>query len=129
MSESIQNSLLRAIDTIVEQRVESSEKTISKIGIVRSVKGFDAEVEIQGALSTCVLPEHLHDWIDVDDIVVVQDLYGNNSNKVITGKTGTTRADSFTIFDEGTNKSVSGVERIYDTTSNEEIDSHIVMSE
>ena len=127
--DSIQNSLLQAIDTVVAQRLSNAEKTVSRIGIVKKVLGFDAEVDIQGELSTCTLPEHLHDWIDVDDIVVVQDLYGNNSNKVITGKTGTTRADSFVIFDESINKSVSGVERIHDTTSNSEVDSHIVMSE
>lgn len=127
--DSIQNSLLKAIDTIVEQRVLNSEKTVSRIGIVKTVLGFDAQVDIQGELSTCVLPEHLHSWIDVDDIVVVQDLYGNNSNKVITGKTGTTRSDSFVILDESSGKFISGVERIHDTTSNSEVDSHIVMSE
>lgn len=121
-STNLQNSLINAINILVKESINQTKFTSSNIGLVKFVKGFDCTVEIQGDEISCTLMEHLHDWIDVDDIVIVQDLYNNNIKKAVIGKVGTTRPISFTIFDENKGKSVSGVEHLYDKSTDEKVD-------
>ena len=65
------------------------------------------------------MPEHLHSWIQKDDIVVIQDLYGDGSKKVVTGKTGSRNTSpSLVFYDDETNMNISGVEVVYDEKGN-----------
>ncbi len=122
MDKSIQDSLIDAIDILVKERVNSTKYTASNLGLVRSVKGFDCSVEVQGNVLSCVLMEHLHDWVQVDDIVIVQDLYNDNTKKAVIGKVGTSRPTSFTVYDDAKGKAVSGVEELYDESTGESVD-------
>lgn len=122
MDKNLQDSLLEAINILVREQVKSTKYTASNYGIVKSVKGFDCIVDIQGNELKCVLMEHLHDWIQVDDIVIVQDLYNDNTKKAVIGKVGTSRPTSFTIYDSNKEKAVSGVEELYDESTGEFID-------
>lgn len=111
----VQDSLLKAIDIVVNDQIKNTKFTVSNIGQVKSVAGFDCVVELAGSEYNCILPEHLHDWIQEDDIVVVQDLYSDNIKKIVVGKIGTSRPTSFTIYDTDAHRSVSGVEQLHDT--------------
>lgn len=122
MDKNIQNSLLEAIDILVKQQVNDTKYTSSNYGKVLAVKGFDCVVEMQGNELKCVLMEHLHDWIQVDDIVIIQDLYNDNTKKAVIGKVGTSRPTSFTIYDESKGKAVSGVEELQDEDTGEFVD-------
>jgi hypothetical protein len=118
----IQESILEAISILVKENINHTPYTSSNIGKVKSVKAFDCVVEIHGNDVECVLMEHLHDWIQVDDIVIVQDLYNDNTKKAVMGKVGTSRPTSFTIYDEDKGKSVSGVEELIDDETGEFVD-------
>lgn len=122
LDKDLQDSILRAVNILVRQGISQMNYTSSNIGIVRSVQGFECVVEIQGSELSCVLMEHLQDWIQNDDIVIVQDLYNDNSKKAVIGKIGTSRPTSFTIFDTEKGKSVSGVEQLFDEEKKQELD-------
>lgn len=122
MEQDIQKSILDAINILVKDKVDKAKYTSSNLGIVKSVKGFDCVVDVQGNELSCVLMEHLHDWIQVDDIVIVQDLYNDNTKKAVIGKIGTSRPTSFTIEDSSIKKGVSGVEQLYDESTGKEVD-------
>lgn len=88
MNEDIQKSLIEAIEILVDETIKNTEYTTSQIGLVKSIKAFDVEVEIFGSITKCKLAEHLHTLIKVGDIVLVQDLYNNNVKKFIVSKLG-----------------------------------------
>lgn len=121
MDANLQNSLIDAINIIVKENINQTKYTSSNVGLVKSVKGFDCIVEMQDSEVSCTLMEHLHDWVDVDDIVIVQDLYNNNIKRAVIGKVGTSRPVSLTIFDDNKGKSVSGVEHLYDQSEDEKV--------
>lgn len=110
MDKSIQDSLLEAIDIMVSDSIKKAKYTSSTIGKVKSVKLPDCVVTLADNEVTCVLPEHLHNWIQKDDIVIVQDLYNDNSKKTVVGKVGSSRPVSLVIFDEAVGKDISGVD-------------------
>lgn len=122
MEKAVQESLVEAIDILVDKRLNQTKYTSSNYGIVKSVKGFDCSVEMQGDEVACILMEHLHDWIQKDDIVIVQDLYNDSVKKAVIGKVGSTRKTSFTIYDTKKGGGVSGVEQVYDDKKEEEVD-------
>lgn len=122
MEKDLQESLVEAINILVKESLNQTKYTASNVGIVKSAKGFDCVVEIQGDELTCVLMEHLHDWVHTDDIVIVQDLYNDNTKKAVIGKVGTSRNTSFTTFDTVKQKSISGVEQLYDESTGKEVD-------
>jgi hypothetical protein len=86
----VQKSLIEAIDIIVGETIKKTEYTSSYIGKVKVKNGFDCTVEIFGEDTQCKLVEHLQTSVNVNDIVLVQDLYNSNVNKFIVCKLGTT---------------------------------------
>ena len=114
MSKDVQNSLLEAINIMVSQNINNMQYTSSNTGIVKSVGAFDCMVEINGEEYKCSLMEHLHDWIQEDDIVIIQDLYNNGLKRMVLGKVGTTRPTSFTVYDTEKGRAISGVEMLVD---------------
>ena len=122
MDTDVQNSILNAIDIMVKQGVSNIKLTSSTVGLVKKVSGFECVVEIANSEYKCVLMEHLHDWIDVDDIVIIQDLYNDNTKKAVIGKIGTTRTTSFTIYDTQKQKSISGVDALFDEETGTRLD-------
>lgn len=101
---------------VARSEVKNSKTTSSKIGyVVEDPSGFDCTVHIDGQDVSCTLTEHLHSWIQKDDVVIVQDLYGDGRNRIVTGKTGSRNtAPSIVFHDEGTGKNISGVDVIHD---------------
>lgn len=105
-----QQNILEAIRTIAKQEVNRSSGPIIEVGVVvGDPQGYECIVEIQGTEKTCVLPEHLHDWISKDDIVFVTDTNGNGANLVVTGSSGSKRDQTLVVNDESKNRLVGGV--------------------
>ncbi|KEK23934.1 hypothetical protein [Bacillus gaemokensis] len=90
MKKSVQDSLLEAIDIIVGEKLSKTSYTSSHVGKVKKVNGFDCTVEVYGSDTECKLLEHMHTQIKVGDIVVVQDLYNDNTHKFVQCKIGET---------------------------------------
>ncbi|WP_347284052.1 hypothetical protein [Lactobacillus taiwanensis] len=117
----MQNNLIDAIKTIVNNELNNVSASQSMTGVVvEDPVGYKCIVKVSGVEMECTLPEHLHDWISKDDIVVIQDLYGNGAELVITGSSGTTRNQSLVISDESRDKGklVSGVTKFEDEDGN-----------
>lgn len=113
----MQNNLIDAIRTIVNNEMSNVSSPQSMTGVVvEDPVGYKCIVRVSGVERECTLPEHLHDWISKDDIVVIQDLYGNGAELVITGSSGTTRDQTLVISDENKDKGklVSGVTKFED---------------
>lgn len=110
-----QQAIIESIEKVVHAGISNMQTTNSLIGfVVGEPKGFDVTVSIYGEEYKCILPEHLHSWIQDKDVVIVQDLYGDGRSKVVTGKTGTTHQDSSLVFvDTEKDKIVSGRDGIF----------------
>lgn len=126
MDKSLQNSLLEAIDIMVSDSIQRTKYTSSVIGKVKAVNLPDCTVVLPDNEITCVLPEHLHDWIQKDDIVIVQDLYNDNTKKAVVGKVGSTRPVSFVMYDEKIGRGVSAVDATEDPKTGKVDDSVIL---
>jgi hypothetical protein len=90
MSAELQRKLIETIEILVDEAIKKTPYTSSNIGKVKSINGFECVVEFLGSETTCTMAEHLHTFIKVGDIVVIQDLYNNNINKFIVNKLGET---------------------------------------
>jgi len=108
MDKAVQDSLLEAINIIVSDSIKKTKYTSSSIGKVKSVALPDCVVSLVNNDVTCVLPEHLHDWIQKGDIVIIQDLYNDNTKKAVVGKVGSPTT-AFVMSNEAIGKNVSGV--------------------
>lgn len=106
----IQESLLKGVEIMVDSKFSNYQLPKNLIGkVVENPNGYDCSVSIFETIYTCTLPEHLHDWLSKDDMVIVQDIYGDGSNMIIIGSHGSTRKQTLTINDENKGKLVSGV--------------------
>ena len=115
-----QKGIVTAIEKVVDSKLYGLSTTNSLIGIViEEPRGFDCKVSIRGQEFECTLPEHLHTWIQKDDVVIVQDLYGDGRSKIITGKTGTVhKQPSIVFFDKEKEKNISGRDGLFDESGN-----------
>lgn len=116
----MQNSLVDAVNKIVDVKMGSLSTTNSTIGIVSSEpSGFSCTVKINNEEFECTIPEHLHPWIQKDDIVILQDLYGNGQKRMIIGKTGQLQqSPSLVFYDKKQKKNTSGVDGLFDSEGN-----------
>ncbi|KRL07940.1 hypothetical protein [Liquorilactobacillus hordei] len=106
----IQTNIIDSINTLVDSKLSATNTPQNKVGVVvQDPSGYNCIVKINGTEFTCTLPEHLHDWISKDDIVIVQDLYGNGLSLTIIGSSGSTRNNTLVIHDEKLNRNISGV--------------------
>ena len=115
-----QKNILDAITVVVKAEMGKQSTTNSLVGfVVANPVGFDCTVDVGAIEYYCQLPEHLHSWIQKDDIVVIQDLYGDGSKKVVAGKTGSRNASpSLVFYDDETNMNISGVDVVFDEEGN-----------
>lgn len=114
----LQKKMVDTIVSIVDAKLNRNTTTNSRFGyVVNDPEGFSAIVSINGEEYQCTLPEHLHTWVQKDDVVIIQDLFGNGSKLVITGKTGSRmETPQLVFFDE--DKAVSGVDVLIDEKGN-----------
>lgn len=116
----IQNALLEAVEIVVDSKLKNTNQTNSMIGVVVSDPiGFEVSVQMQGSVFTCTLPEHLHSWVQKDDIVIIQDLYSDGQKRIVTGKTGQLQSTpSLVFYSEEKDGLISGVDGIFDDYGN-----------
>lgn len=115
-----QVKIIEAIGKVVDSKLDTLSTTNSTIGfVVDEPQGFDCTVSINDHNFEAILPEHLHTWIQKDDIVIVQDLYGDGRKKVITGKTGSRQqVPTLVFYDDEKGRNVSGRDGIFDGSGN-----------
>ncbi|MBS4462280.1 hypothetical protein JXA27_06875 [Aerococcaceae bacterium zg-B36] len=118
-----QEKLIQAIDVVVKSRLNNYQTTNSMIGVLtEDPVGFDCKVRINNEIIECSVPEHLHSWVQKDDIVIVQDLYNDGRKKLITGKTGQLQAHPSIVFEDPNKKKlISGRDGIFETSNDEKI--------
>jgi len=81
-----QQSIVQAIETIVQQMIDSTSYTSSSIGVVSDIQGLDCKVKIFGQDVKCILLEHMVGKVNIGDVVVVQDLFNDGKSKYIQSK-------------------------------------------
>lgn len=117
----MQENVIRAIRTIVGAEMQSMNATKSTIGIVLdNPKNYKAKVKINDDVFEAIVPEHVHHWIQKDDVVVIRDLYNDKKKLVIEGKTGHVSGEPQLVFSDArdTDKYVSGVDGVFDENGN-----------
>lgn len=117
----MQENVIRAIRTIVGAEMQSMNATKSTIGIVLdNPKNYKAKVKINDDVFEAIVPEHVHHWIQKDDVVVIRDLYNDKKKLVIEGKTGHVSGEPQLVFSDArdTDKYVSGVDGVFDEHGN-----------
>lgn len=120
-SKDMQENVIRAIRTIVGAEMQSMNATKSTIGIVLdNPKNYKAKVKINDDVFEAIVPEHVHHWIQKDDVVVIRDLYNDKKKLVIEGKTGHISGEPQLVFSDArdTDKYVSGVDGVFDENGN-----------
>lgn len=127
----MQKNIISAIQEITRAEIGKKSTTSSKIGyVVDDPSGFDCKVSIGGQVVSCQLPEHLHSWVQKDDVVIIQDLYGDGSRKVVTGKTGSRNTEPSLVFhDEESGRNISGVDVVHDESGIGKLDTYGTVEE
>ncbi|MFC9727559.1 hypothetical protein [Bacillus cereus] len=114
MIKSIQQSLLETVQVLAGERLKNVSFTKSFTGIVRDVKGLRCIVEVLGSDSECIIPYNLASFVDVDDIVILQDIGNNNAQKIVQGVISSIHQDMFHIYDPVEDRIVSSIEQLWD---------------
>lgn len=117
MSEvNVQRQAIDAIGKVVDSKLVDFNHTRSDIGVVtEDPRGFDAKVKIGKDVVSCTVSEHLHSWIQKDDIVTIQDLYGDGQKRLIIGKISQIQdTPSLVFYDPETDKNISGRDGIFE---------------
>lgn len=122
MSLDVQNSLIQAIQIMAGEKLKNVNFTKSYTGVVRSVNGSTATVEILGTNSECIIPMNLASYIDKDDVVIVQDINNSNAQKIIQGVIASTQQWMFHIYDPVEDKIVSSVLQLWDEDTGRPVD-------
>lgn len=117
MSEqTLQDAILESVDVVVDAALKKMKKPENDIGIViEDPIGFEIKVKVRDNIVTCTLPEDKHSWIQKDDIVVIQDLFGNGQKNIVQGKIGQLqKTPSLVFYDEDKDRLISGSDGIFD---------------
>ena len=126
MAERSQQDLIDGINALIDGRLKGINVPKTIVGtVVQDPAGYDCIVKINGTEKNTILPEHLHDWVSKDDIVIVQDTKGNGSELVIIGSSGSTRDNSLVIEDTEQQHHISGVTKLEDSETEKLSDEHI----
>lgn len=126
MAEKSQQDLIDGINALIDGRLKGINVPKTIVGtVVQDPSGFDCIVKIYGTEKNTILPEHLHDWVSKDDIVIVQDTKGDGSEMVVIGSSGSTRDNSLVIEDTEQRHYISGVTKLEDSGIEKLSDEHI----
>ena len=111
-----QRQAIHAIEKVIDSKMSTFNHTRSEIGVVtEDPRGFDAKVKIGKDIVSCTVSEHLHSWIQKDDIVTIQDLYGDGQKRLIVGKMNQIQnSPSLVFYDPETDKNISGRDGIFE---------------
>lgn len=114
MSSDIQNGLIETIQRIAGERLKNLNFTKSYTGIVKEKYGQRCVVEIFDSQYECIIPHNLANFININDIVIVQDIVNNRIKRIIQGVISSLNKDIFHIYDPIENKIVSSLLQLWD---------------
>lgn len=111
----MQDRLIDTMTDIVDYKISQLDFVNNKIGYVKSEPiGYKCIVSINDNDIECLLTEHLQTWIQKDDIVLVQDIYGTGDKLVVIGKTGSMmKSPSLVFYDEKIKKNIGGRDGVF----------------
>lgn len=112
----MQTAIIDSINILVEDKINKLNYVKFRQGVVLSVDGYSCIVRIAETDFECKLMEHLHSWIEPQDVVNVE-VGGNGTELFVSGKIGTTKTNSFVVEDATTSNYVSGIEGVEDENS------------
>lgn len=123
MSRELQDSLLESIKLIAGEKLKNVNFTKSYTGIVRTVDydNHKCMVEIFGHAYECVLPHNLSNYVDLEDIVIIQDIFNNKFRRIIHGVISSLRKDMFHIYDPIEDRIVSSILQLWDEETQQPI--------
>lgn len=110
----IQESILSTIELIAGERLKNVNFTKSYTGIVRERNGLKCIVEIFDSNYECIVPHNLSSFIDIEDIVIVQDIYNNGLKRIVQGVISSLNKDMFHIYDPIEDRIVSSILQLWD---------------
>lgn len=118
-----QKQLLEAIDLVVSDRLSKTKKPHNRVGVLQNTPaGYVGQVKINREIIECHVPEHLHSWVQKDDVVMVQDAYGDGKLMIVIGKTGETQVNPTLVFyDKDIDRLISGVDMIVDSENGNDL--------
>jgi hypothetical protein len=122
MDNELQSGLIKTIQLIAQERIKNVNFTKSYTGIVISMDGNKAMVEIFGNAYECIIPNNLSNYIEKDDIVVIQDISNNKVKRVVQGVISSLNKFMFHIYDPVEDKIVSSVLQLWDDELQKPID-------
>ena len=114
-TDEMQNKLIDAMSGIVDYKISMLDLVNNKIGYVKyEPVGYQCIVQINKDEVECLLTEHLQTWIQKNDIVLVQDIYGTGDRMVVIGKTGSMmKTPSLVFYDEKIKKNIGGRDGVF----------------
>ncbi len=81
----IQDSLIKSIQLLAGDKINSLNFTKSFSGRVVKIEETSCLVDAHGQSYDCIIPTNLLNHVSVEEIVVVQDLQGNNQRRIVQG--------------------------------------------
>lgn len=114
MNLEVQQSLLETVQIIAGERLKNVNFTKSFTGVVKSIDGLNCSVEAFGSTLTCMIPHNLSSFIDLKDVVIVQDIDNKGVTRIVQGVISSLNPDIFNIYDPVADVIVSSVLRIWD---------------
>lgn len=118
----IQNNIIEAIQILAGNSLSNISFTKSFSGRVNKIDKKSCTVEAYGEEYECIIPSNLVGHIITNDVVIVQDLYNNNSRRLIQGVISS-QEDSvkFHIYDPVENVVISNILQLWDEELGEEV--------
>jgi hypothetical protein len=118
MSLEMQDSLIQSIQIIAGERLNNVSFTKSYTGIVQGIdfENNKCQVSFYGDSHECIIPVNLSSFVDVSDIVIVQDIDGKGITRIVQGVISSVNEDKgmFHIYDPETDTIISSVLQLWD---------------
>lgn len=114
MNLDVQQSLLETVQIIAGERLKNVNFTKSYTGIVRRINGLSCTVEAFGSKLECIIPQNLKNFIDEEDVVIVQDIDNKGMTRIVQGVISSLNPSIFNIYDPIADVIVSSVLQLWD---------------
>lgn len=123
MKKEFQDNLIDTIQIIAGEKLKNISFTKSFSGVVKEINGKLCTIEAYEQLYECIIPESIINHVTIGEVAIVQDIFNNNSKRIIQGViTGKTiDGIEFHVYDPVENKIVSSVLQLYDESLGNDI--------
>jgi len=124
----IQDFLIEATKRIASEKINKTQFTKSFIGTVSQIfEDGNCLIEISGVDLKCFIPLNMRHLVTVKDIVVVQDLFNDRTQRIVhgvvkgSGNGGDGNNTNIHIYNIDTNTVVSSVMQVWNEDTKKEV--------